>query len=184
MPTTAEELHIGSKATDFNLPSVDGKYYSLDTFKDKKVLCIIFSCNHCPYVIAVEDRINQIAKDYANKSFALVAINPNDANNYPEDSFEAMKIRAKEKGFVFPYLRDESQQAARDYDAVCTPDIYLYDKDRILRYHGRIDDNWKDESLVTRRELRMAIDCLLEDRKIDFDTIPPMGCSIKWKGSL
>ena len=181
MPTTAEELHIGSKAADFNLPSVDGKYYSLDTYKDKKVLCIIFSCNHCPYVIAVEDRINRIAKDYANKSFALVAINPNNANNYPEDSFEAMKVRAKEKGFVFPYLRDESQQAARAYDAVCTPDIYLYDKDRILRYRGRIDNSWKDESKVTRNDLRMAIDCLLEDREIDFDTVPPMGCSIKWK---
>ena len=181
MPTTAEELHIGSKATGFNLPSVDGKYYSLDTFKDKKVLCIIFSCNHCPYVMAVEDRINQIAKDYSAKSFALVAINPNDDENYPEDSFEAMKLRAKEKGFVFPYLRDESQEIARAYDAVCTPDIYVYDENRILRYRGRLDDNWKDESNVNRKDLRMAIDRLLDGKTIDFDTVPPMGCSIKWK---
>ena len=181
MATTPEELRIGTKASPFNLPGVDGRYYSLETFKDKKVLCIIFSCNHCPYVQAVEDRINQIAKDYVNKSFALVAINPNDEKSYPEDSFENMKIRASQRGFVFPYLRDESQETARAYDAVCTPDIYLYDENRILRYRGRIDDSWKDESRVSRQELRVAIDCLLEEKDIDFDTVPPMGCSIKWK---
>ena len=181
MAVTPEELRIGTRAIDFNLESTDGKMYSLDSFKHKKVLCIIFSCNHCPYVRAVEDRINRIAKDYSGKSFALVAINPNDDSAYPEDSFDNMKIRAKEKGFVFPYLRDETQETARAYDAVCTPDIYLYDKDRILRYRGRIDDNWKDEANVTRNELRMAIDCLLEDKVISFDTVPPMGCSIKWK---
>ena len=181
MAVTPEELKIGTKAIDFNLPSVDGKYYSLSSFVDKKVLCIIFSCNHCPYVMAVEDRINQIAKDYSDKSFALVAINPNDDSAYPEDSIDNMRIRANEKGFVFPYLRDDVQETAHAYDAVCTPDIYLYDKDRILRYRGRIDDNWKDESMVTKKELRMAIDCLLDDKTINFDTTPPMGCSIKWK---
>lgn len=181
MPVTPEELKIGTKAIDFNLKGVDDKYYSLDSFKDKEVLCIIFSCNHCPYVKAVEDRINQIAKDYQQKSFALIAINPNDDKSYPEDSFDEMKKRSKEKGFAFPYVRDESQETAHSYDAVCTPDIYLYDKNRILRYRGRIDDSWKDETQVTRKELRMAIDSLLEDKSIDFDTVPPMGCSIKWK---
>ncbi len=181
MPISPEILRIGTKATDFNLKGVDGKSYSLDSFKDKKILCIIFMCNHCPYVIAVQDRINDIAKDYSDKSFALVGINSNDSEAYPEDSFEAMKQRAKEKNYVFPYLHDEAQQAARDYDAVCTPDIYLYDENRILKCRTRIDDSWKDESKVTRKELRMVIDALLNDKPIDFETVHPMGCSIKWK---
>jgi peroxiredoxin len=181
MPVTPAELRIGTKAIPFRLKGVDDNYYSLDDFKDKKVLCIIFSCNHCPYVKAVEDRINKIAKDFSDKSFALVCINPNDETTHPEDSFEAMKQRAAEKGFVFPYLRDETQQAAKAYDAVCTPDIYLYDEERILKYRGRIDDSWKDETKVTRKELQMAIDRLLENKEIDFETVPPMGCSIKWK---
>jgi peroxiredoxin len=180
MPVSPEVLKIGTKAHPFNLKGTDGKMYSLESFADKKVLCIIFTCNHCPYVKAVEDRINQIAKDYADRSFALVCINPNDENEYPEDSFEGMKQRAKEKGFVFPYLRDETQQTAKLYDAVCTPDIFLYDENRVLRSRTRIDDSWKDESKVTRRELRMAIDCLLEGREIDFEQVPSMGCSVKW----
>jgi peroxiredoxin len=183
MPLSPEDLKIGTKATSFSLPGVDGKKYKLEDYKDKKVLCIIFMCNHCPYVVAVQQRINHVAKDYANKSFALVAINPNDPVAYPEDSFEHMKIRAKEEGYVFPYLRDDTQEIAKAYDAVCTPDIYLYDENRILRYRGRIDDSWKDESKVTRKELRMAIDRLLEGKEIDFDTVPPMGCSIKWRQS-
>jgi len=180
MPVSPEELRIGTKAIPFNLKGVDDKYYSLDDFSDKKVLCIIFSCNHCPYVIAVEDRINAIAQDYKDKSFALVCINQNDETAYPEDSFEGMKEKVREKGFVFPYLRDETQETARAYDAVCTPNIYVYDENRILKYRGRIDDSWKDETKVTRQELRMAIDCLLDGKDIDFDTVHPMGCSIKW----
>jgi peroxiredoxin len=184
MPVSPRDLRIGSEAHPFNLLGVDDKQYSLDSFADKKALCIIFSCNHCPYAKAVEDRINQIAKDYSGKSFALVCINSNDENAYPEDSYEGMQLRAREKGFVFPYLRDETQQAAREYEAVCTPDIYLYDENRILKYRGRIDDSWKDESLVTRKELRMAIDCLLSGKEIDFEQVPSMGCSIKWANKL
>jgi peroxiredoxin len=181
MPVSPTELRIGTKAWDFNLKGVDGKYYSLESFKEKKVLCIIFMCNHCPYVVAVQQRINQIAKDYANNSFTLIGINPNDPVAYPEDSFENMVVRANEQGYVFPYLFDETQETARAYDAVCTPDIYLYDEKRVLIYRGRIDDNWKDESAVTRMELRMAIDRVLENKSIDFEMIPSMGCSIKWK---
>jgi peroxiredoxin len=181
MPVSPVELRIGTKADYFNLKAVDGKHYSLDNFKDKKVLCIIFICNHCPYVVAVQQRINQIAKDYAKKSFALVGINPNDPVTYPEDSYENMIIRAKEQGYIFPYLFDETQEVARKYDAVCTPDIYVYDENRILKYRGRIDDNWKDETSVTRQELRMAIDKLLDDKEINFEMVPSMGCSIKWK---
>ena len=181
MAVSPSELRIGTKAYDFNLKGVDGKYYSLNDFKDKKVLCIIFMCNHCPYVVAVQQRINQIAKDYGGKSFALVGINPNDPVTYPDDSYENMKVRAKEEGYVFPYLWDETQEIARKYDAVCTPDVYLYDDNRILKYRGRIDDNWKDETSVTRNELRMAVDRLLENKDIEFEMVPSLGCSIKWK---
>jgi peroxiredoxin len=180
VPVSPQILRLGSKAASFNLKGTDDKYYSLDDFSGKKVLCVIFTCNHCPYAVAVEDRINSIAKKYAERSFALVCINSNDESLYPEDSFENMKKRAKEKGFVFPYLRDITQQAAKEYDAVCTPDIYLFDENRILKYRGRIDDNWKDESGVTRRELEMAIELMLNDKEIDFEMVPSMGCSIKW----
>jgi peroxiredoxin len=181
MPVSPEALHIGSSAHPFTLVGVDGNVYSLQDFSDKDVLCIIFTCNHCPYAQAVEDRINQIAKDYKKSSFALVCINSNDDKQYPEDSFEEMKKRADEKGFTFPYLHDHDQSTATAYDAVCTPDIYLYDKNRILKYRGRIDDNWKDESAVTQKDLRNAIDLLLGGKEIDFEIIPSMGCSIKWK---
>jgi thiol-disulfide isomerase/thioredoxin len=181
MPVSPKELGIGTKAFSFNLKGVDGKFYSLDSFKDKKVLCVIFMCNHCPYVIAVQQRINQIAKDYSDKSFAMVCINPNDPVSYPEDSYENMVVRAKEEGYVFPYLFDETQETARIYDAVCTPDIYLFDENRVLKYRGRIDDNWKDETAVTRKDLRMAVDWILENKEIDFEMVPSMGCSIKWK---
>lgn len=180
MPVSPKDLKLGSRAQKFSLKGVDGKTYSLGDFDEKRVLCIIFMCNHCPYVIAVQQRINQIAKDYSMNSFALVAINSNDPLTYPEDSFENMKIRAEEQGYVFPYLYDETQCIAESYGAVCTPDIYLYDKDRILKYRGRIDDNWKDESQVKRKELRMAIDALLNGKEIDFEIVPSMGCSIKW----
>ena len=181
MAASPKELKIGTKAIPFKLIGVDGRYYSLDDYKDTKVVCVIFMCNHCPYVIAVQQRINQIARDYKDKSFALIAINANDAEGYPEDSFDNMKVRAQEQGYVFPYLYDESQEIARAYDAACTPDIFLYDENRILKYRGRIDNNWKNESAVTRRELRMAIDSLLDGKEIDFEMVPTIGCSIKWK---
>jgi len=181
MPVSPNELHIGSKAHQFSLKGTDSNIYSLKDFDDKDVLCIMFTCNHCPYVIAVEDRINSIAKKYSDRSFVLLCINANDENAYPEDSFEGMKKRAADKGFVFPYLRDDTQEAAKNYDAVCTPDIYLYDKNRILKYRGRIDDNWKDEKAVKSKDLEKAIDLLLAGKEIDFEMVPSMGCSIKWK---
>ncbi len=181
MPVSPQNLRIGTKAEQFRLIGTDGKYYSLNDFDDKNILCIIFTCNHCPYAVAVENRINNIAKKYSDKSFALVCINSNDENVYPEDSYDEMVKRSNNKGFVFPYLRDDTQEVAKVYDAVCTPDIYLYDKERVLKYRGRIDDNWKDESAVKSKDLEKAIDLLLESKDIDFDMIPSMGCSIKWK---
>ena len=177
----SEMVPLGTAAHDFSLLSTDGNSYSLDSFNDKKVLVIVFMCNHCPYVKAVLDRLIELQKDYADKSVQLVGINPNDEENYPEDSFENMKKAVIEKGIPFPYLQDTTQEIAKRYKAVCTPDIYVYGKERKLLYRGRIDDNWQDESSVTKRDLRLAIDAILEDSPVSEEQYPSMGCSIKWK---
>ncbi len=174
-------MPLGTAAPPFSLPGVDGETRSLGSFADAELLVVVFTCNHCPYAIACEDRLIAIQKDYAGKGVQLVAINPNDAVNYPDDSFEKMKVRAAEKGFNFPYLRDESQEVARAYDAACTPDVFVFDRDRKLIYNGCIDDNWKEPDQVTRNELREVLDAALQGRGVDFKHIPSMGCSIKWK---
>ena len=174
-------MPVGTPAPAFSLPAVDGKTYTLDSFADAKLLVVVFTCNHCPYAIACEDRLIAIQRDYANKGVQLVGINPNDAENYPADSFDAMVTRATEKAFNFPYLRDESQQVARAYDAACTPDIFVFDADRKLIYNGRIDDNWQQPENVTRKDLRAVLDATLEGKAFDFEPVPSMGCSIKWK---
>ena len=174
-------MPVGTPAPAFSLPAVDGQSYSLDSFADAKLLVVVFTCNHCPYAIACEDRLIAIQRDYASKGVQLVGINPNDAENYPADSFDAMVTRAAEKAFNFPYLRDESQQVARAYDAACTPDIFVFDRDRKLLYNGRIDDNWKEPENVSRHELRDVLDAALEGKGVDFAHTPSMGCSIKWK---
>lgn len=172
------------KAPDFNLPGVDGKTYSLKNFQDSKALVVIFMCNHCPYVIAVQDRINDLAKRFKGQGVALIGINPNDAVKYPADSFDAMKVRAQERGFVFPYVQDESQEVARAYDAVCTPDPYVFENqggEFVLRYHGRIDDNWKEPAQVKAQELADALTQILAGKPVDADQKSAMGCSIKWR---
>lgn len=166
---------------DFSLKGTDEKFYSPSDFSDKDILIIIFQCNHCPYVKAVIGRFVSFQKKYADKKVQIIAINPNDPVSYPEDSFENMKLFAEEHNLNFPYLIDETQDTAKKYDAVCTPDIYVYDKERKLRYRGRLDNSWKDESLVTSKDLEKAVDLLLDGREIDFQQIPSMGCSIKWK---
>lgn len=172
---------LGQEAFDFSLPGTDGSTYSLESFNDKKVLVIIFMCNHCPYVKAVLDRLIAIQNDYAGKGVQLVGINTNDDVAYPEDSFENMKTVVAQRGISFPYLRDDNQSVARQYDAVCTPDIYVYGPERKLLYRGRIDDNWQDESKVTGRDLREALDAILDGRPVSDEQVPSMGCSIKWK---
>jgi peroxiredoxin len=175
---------FGTPAPDFSLKGVDGKTYSLSSFKDSKALVVIFMCNHCPYVIAVQERINQLAKDYAKKGISVVGINSNDPIKYPDDSYSAMQARAREQGYLFPYLQDETQQVARAYDAVCTPDPYVYENvggKFALRYHGRIDDNWKDATAVAKRDLAEALDAILTGRAVEQEQKPAMGCSIKWK---
>ncbi|MGK9475258.1 thioredoxin family protein [Melioribacter sp. OK-6-Me] len=175
-----EKLKLGSKAPDFSLEGVDGKTYSLDSFKEKEALIVIFSCNHCPYVQAYEDRIIKIQEDYAGR-VQVVAINSNDDVKYPEDSFEEMKIRAEKKKFNFPYLRDETQETARAYGATHTPEIFLFDKKRELRFHGKIDDNWQEPAAVKQNYLRDALDELLSGKEISVPETFTIGCTIKWK---
>jgi peroxiredoxin len=177
-----ETFPIGADAPRFsNLPATDGKTYGLDSFADSKLVVISFTCNHCPYAKAYEDRFIALAGAYAPRGVAFMAINPNDAATYPDDSFERMKARAAEKNFPFPYLRDESQQVARAYGAVCTPHLFVLDGRRKLAYEGRIDDNWKDPAAVRSHDLQNALDDLLAGRAARAARTSPMGCSIKWK---
>lgn len=172
---------LGESTREFSLPGVDGKEYTLKSFKDKGILVIIFMCNHCPYVKAVLSRLSDLQNQMADKGVQLLGINSNDASRYPDDSFDNMKKIALEKKIPFPYLFDSTQEIARAYDAVCTPDIYVYGKDRTLLYRGRIDDNWEHPEKVTRKDLQEAIEAALAGQKISEEQIPSMGCSIKWK---
>lgn len=173
-------LKLGAAAPAFDLPGVDGKRHSLGSFKSQRLLVIVFTCNHCPYAQAWEDRLIAIQRDYGPKGVQLVAINANETKNYPEDNFEEMVIRAREKRFNFPYLRDEDQSVARAYDAACTPEIYLFDAERRLRYHGRVDDNYQNPRAVKSHDLRNALDDLLAGRPVGTPEAPALGCSIKW----
>jgi peroxiredoxin len=175
-------LELGQSALDFRLPGVDGKTYSLADFAGAKILIIVFSCNHCPYVIGSEDRINRLVADYALRGVQLVAINSNETENHPTDSLEHMKERAKDKGFKFPYLRDESQQVALAYGALRTPHFYVFDQGRKLRYTGRMDDNPRNPGQEKTRELRDALDALLAGIEPPVAITNPIGCNVKWKG--
>lgn len=181
MPVPNNQNNLGSAIIPFSLKGTDEKIYSPENFQDKEILVIIFMCNHCPYVKAVAERFARLQEMLADKGVQLIGINSNDPSVYSEDSFEHMKEFEKEYGLGFPYLVDETQETAKAYDAVCTPDIYVYDKSRALKYRGRLDDNWKDESKVTSKELEKAINLLLEGKEINFEQVPSMGCSIKWK---
>lgn len=172
---------IGLKAKEFDLPGVDGKNHSLKELSEKKAVIVVFSCNHCPYVQAYEDRLIEIQKDYAAKEVQIVAINSNEEINHPEDSFENMQKRAKEKKFNFLYLRDASQQVARDYGATHTPYIFLFDEKRELRYTGKIDDNWQEPAKTKRRYLREALEAILSGKQISEAETHAIGCTIKWK---
>ncbi len=174
-------MPVGNPAPPFSLPGVDGTAWSLDSFKDAQLLVVVFTCNHCPYAIASEDRLLELQSDYEGRGVRLVAISSNDAQKSPDDSFDKMKERATDKGFNFPYLYDETQEVARAYDAACTPDVFVFDRERKLVYNGRIDDNWQEPDEVTRQDLRSVLDAALEGGAVDFEHVPSMGCSIKWK---
>lgn len=178
---TPEEPSIGLPCPDFALPGVDGKTYSRADLSGAKAALVMFICNHCPYVIAVEDRLIKLGQEFQNKSVKIFAICANDAKNYPEDSFEKMQERAKARNYPFPYLHDESQNVAQEFGAICTPDFFLYDSDLKLAYRGRLDDSWKDPAGVKNEELKSAIEALLSDSRPSAQQKPSMGCSIKWK---
>jgi thiol-disulfide isomerase/thioredoxin len=174
-------LRIGEPMPNFSgLKGVDGKTYGSADFNDT-FLVIVFSCNHCPYVQAYEQRMNDFQKSYAEKGVRLIAINSNDTGNYPDDRFEAMVQRARERGFLFPYLRDEHQTVAEAFGATHTPQFFLFDKERVLRYSGKMDDNWKDPGAVKERYLPQSVEALLAGRTVPVAETFSVGCTIKWK---
>lgn len=175
------DVPLGTIAPDFQLKGVDGNEYSLDDFRERSILVIVFMCNHCPYVQACIERLITLQRDFIDHGVRFIGINPNDALDVPEDDFEAMKVFARERDMNFPYLRDETQQVAKAYKAVCTPDVFVYDDQRTLQYHGRIDNNWRDISKVTSQDLRVALEAIINHKKVDSSQLPSMGCSIKWK---
>ena len=179
--TPGTDIPLGAPCPDFHLPAVDGKKYRRDDFKAKQVLVVMFICNHCPYVMAIEDRFIQLQREFEGASVQMVGICSNDPGDYPDDSFENLKKRWTQKQYGFPYLHDLSQSVAREFGAVCTPEFYVYGADRKLAYHGRLDDNWQQADKVTRREMKEAIDLLLAGIKPGANQTPSMGCSIKWR---
>lgn len=180
-PDTPTPYKIGDKATDFKLKSVDGKMYSMSDFKSAKGFIIVFTCNHCPFAKKYEDRINDLAKKYKPQGYILLAINPNDPALAPDDSFELMKVRAKEKGFVFPYLFDEGQKIYPQYGATKTPHTFLLDKNGIVKYIGAIDDNVDSASAVKEKYVENAIAALESGKTPSPETTKAIGCSIKAK---
>jgi thiol-disulfide isomerase/thioredoxin len=179
--TFTPTAELATPCPDFYLPAVDGKNYGLKDFANGKPLLVMFICNHCPYVKAIEDRLITLGQDLKNLGVNVVAICSNDGTEYPEDNFENLKSRAMAKHYPFPYLHDESQAVAKIFGAVCTPDFFVYDGNKVLAYRGRLDDSWKDASKVTSRELFSAVQDLLRNQKIQSRQTPSMGCNIKWK---
>ncbi len=172
---------VGDTASDFKLKNINDKKVSLKDYKKAKGFIVIFTCNHCPFSVANEDRIIALHKKYESQGYPVVAINPNDPVAYPDDSFENMKVRAKEKAFSFAYLFDETQEIAKAYGATKTPHIFVLDKKLVVKYIGAIDDAAKDETKVTEKFLESAIDALVAGKKIEKTSTKAVGCGIKWK---
>jgi peroxiredoxin len=179
--TYSKGMATGTQAPDFKLLNTDGEFYSLASFSDAEILIVVFTCNHCPYAIASEDRLIALQNEYQRFKVQFVLINPNDTDRFQEDSYENMKKRAEKKNFPFPYLWDQTQEVARAYDAACTPDVFVFERNRKLIYNGRIDDNWKEPEKVLRHDLRTVIEDVLAERQVTIDVFASMGCSIKWK---
>lgn len=179
-----EGLNIGDKVADFNLVNIDGKTVSLSDYKNEKGVVVIFSCNHCPYVVAYEDRIIQLHKDYATKGYPVLTINSNDSTVVPGDSFSNMKKRAADKNFPFPYLRDVDHKTQKQFGAKKTPHVYLLkntDGEFVVKYIGTIDDSPRDPSAVNVTYLANAIDALLNGSLPNPEVTKAIGCSIKIK---
>jgi peroxiredoxin len=176
-----DKLKIDSSVPNFSLRGVDDKTYSLKDFSDKEILIVIFSCNHCPYVQAYEERIIALQNEFEKDGVKIIAINSNDDVKYPDDSFDEMKKRAAAKRFNFPYLRDETQDIAKAFGATHTPQIFLFDKDRKLKYEGKIDDNWQEPAKVKSAYLKEAILEVLKEKEVSVPETFSIGCTIKWK---
>ncbi|MDX1672991.1 MAG: thioredoxin family protein [Balneolaceae bacterium] len=181
--TPSTMLKLGTKAPDFSLTDVvSNEKISLSDFDDYPALLVVFMCNHCPYVKNIRDAFVKFAKEYQDKGLGIVAISSNDVRNYPDDSPEKMKQEAEEYDYPFPYLYDESQEVAKAYRAACTPDFFLYNEDRELVYRGQFDDSRPGNDIPpTGKDLREAVDRLLEEGAIVEEQIPSIGCNIKWK---
>lgn len=177
-------ITIGDKAEDFKLKNVDGKFISLADYKDAKGFIVVFTCNHCPYAVAYQERLIAIDKKYKKQGYPVIAVNSNDATIVPGDSFDAMVVRAKEKGFTFPYLHDADQTVVKFYGAERTPQIYLLQKeggDLLVKYIGAIDDNYKDAAAVQEKYLENAVNAVLNGNNPDPSYTKAIGCTIKMK---
>lgn len=174
---------LGTAAPHFRLPdTVSGKVVTIDEFNSAPALLVMFICNHCPFVKYVRDELARLGRDYQKKGAAIVAISSNDVATHPDDSPDKMKQEAKEAGYTFPYLYDESQAVAKAYQAACTPDFFLYDKNRKLVYRGQLDDSRPSLQIpVTGHNLRAALDAVLAGEPVPQDQKPSIGCNIKWK---
>lgn len=180
--TASTMLPLCTKAPDFSLPNIDGSTVSLADFAGEKALVVIFMCNHCPFVIHIREQLVEFAKEYQEKGAAIVAISSNDVVEYPQDSLEKMAEDAKEFGYSFPYLLDESQAVAQAYKAACTPDFYVFDADQALVYRGQLDDSRPNSDIpVTGKDLRTAVDAALAGDAPLLEQKPSLGCNIKWK---
>ncbi len=175
-------LPLGSQAPNFRLPDTDGRMVSLRDFEGARALLVVFMCNHCPYVIHVKEGLAALGRDYMPRGVAMVGINSNDVENYPQDSPERMKEDKEKYGYPFPYLFDETQETAKAYKAACTPDFFLFDGQFRLVYRGQMDGSRPGSDVpVTGKDLRAALDALLEGRPVPSEQRPSAGCNIKWK---
>ncbi|WP_100612017.1 thioredoxin family protein [Confluentibacter lentus] len=181
--TPSNMLPLGTFAPDFNLlDTVSDTHFSLQNLKGQRGTIIMFICNHCPFVLHINNQLVKIANDYLKKGLSFIAISSNDVINYPQDGPDKMKIQAKNEQYPFPYLYDETQDVAKAYDAACTPDLYLFDADLKLIYRGQLDDSRPGNNIeVTGKDLRNALDCLLQNKVNTRLQKPSIGCNIKWK---
>lgn len=181
--TPSTMLPLGTKAPDFSLPDVvSGKTLSLASFKDQKVLVVMFICQHCPFVQHIKDALTQLGRDYQKKPIGMIAISSNDAEKFPDDAPEQLKAMAQQQGFTFPFCYDATQETAKAYTAACTPDFFLFGDNRTLLYRGQLDDSRPDSGKpVTGKDLRAAMDAVLAGKTPSADQRASIGCNIKWK---
>lgn len=186
--TESTMMELGRSAPDFSLPAANpdvddrgGSHRSLSDYEDAEALVVVFMCNHCPYVKHIEDALLDVARTYQDRGAQFVGICSNDAERYPDDSFEKMAERTEVKDYPFPYLQDESQEVAQAYEAACTPDFFVFDADRRLVYRGRFDETRPDQGTPDGADLRQALDEVLADGEVTMKQKPSMGCNIKWK---